>query len=254
VKLLCKLKAGMEHVGRTVKAEAITVPATIPSLEAPSGQTTKRAQDCREVGEKRKAKKLAGQRMVPALYRPDTYTQQGPSAPMEIVQHKRKEGVTNVWNRNSSMRGFLSDLCAKKGSQQHAQARIATATRDPFADENSAGKGRSVPGQQKAGGGCINLTQVAPLGPYGAPATLLGHKQPAASPYGGPAVGQKPALTSVCAIRTAASQCSAHAPPAQINTPIRLPLRPPAGQSADHFQPHDILHHFLQQRQQQWRQ
>jgi hypothetical protein len=89
VKLLRKLKAGMEHFGRTVKAEAITVPATIPSLVAPSGQTTKRAQDCREVGEKRKAKKLAGQRMVPALYRPDTCTQQGPSAPMEIAQHKR---------------------------------------------------------------------------------------------------------------------------------------------------------------------
>jgi hypothetical protein len=52
-----------------------------------------------------------------------------------------------VWNRNSSMRGVVSDLCAKSGSQQHAQARIATATPDPFADENSAGNGRFVPGQ-----------------------------------------------------------------------------------------------------------
>jgi hypothetical protein len=253
VKLLRKLKAGMEHVGRTVKAEATTVLATILSLVAPGGQTTKRAQDCREVGEKRKAKKLAGQRVVPALCCPDTCAQQGPSAAMEIAQHKGREGVTNVWNRSSSMRGVVSDLFAKNGSQQHAKARIATASPDPFADENSAGKGRSVPGQQQAGGGSSSLTQVAPTGPYGAPATLLGHKQPAASPYGGSAVGQQPALTSICAICTAASQFTAHAPPAQINTPMRLPLRPPAGQSADHFQAQDILHHFLQQQQRRQR-
>jgi hypothetical protein len=169
---------------------------------------------------------------------------------MEIAQHKGKECVANVWNRNSRIRGVMSNLCAKNGSQQHAKARIATATPDPFADENSAVKGRSVPGQQQAGGGSSNLTQVAPLGPYGAPATLLGHKQRAASPCSGPAVGQQPALTSICAIRTAAPQFTAHAPPAQINTPMRLPLRPPAGQSADHFQAQDILHHFLQQRRQ----
>jgi hypothetical protein len=177
--------------------------------------------------------------------------QQGPSAPMEIARYKGKEGVTNVWNRNNSMRCVVSDLCAKKGSQQHAKARIATAIPDPFADENSVGKGRSVPGQQQAGGGSSNLTQVAPLGPNGASATLLGHKQPAASPYGGPAAGQQPALTSFRAICTAACQFTAHAPPAQINSPMRLPLGPPAGQSADHFQAQDILHHFLQQRQQQ---
>jgi hypothetical protein len=35
VKLLRKLKAGMGHVGRTVKAEATTVPATVPSLGRP---------------------------------------------------------------------------------------------------------------------------------------------------------------------------------------------------------------------------
>jgi hypothetical protein len=239
----------MEQIGRTVKAEAITLLATVPSLVAPSGQTTKRAQVCREVGEKRKAKKLAGQRVVPALYRPDACAQQGPSAPMEIARHKGKEGVTIVWNRSSSMCGVVSDLCARNGSQQHAKDRIATATPDPFADEKAAGKGRSVPGQQQAGGGSSNHTQVAPLGPYGVPATLLGHKQRAASPYGGPAVGQQPTLTSICAMRTAASQITPHAPPAQISTPMRLPLRHPAGQSAD--QAPDILHHFLKQRQQQ---
>jgi hypothetical protein len=96
VQLLRKVKAGVWHVVRTVKAEATTELATVPSLVAPSWQTTKRPQDCREVSEKRKAKKLAGQRVVPALYRPDASVQQGPSAPMEIAQHKGKEGVTNV--------------------------------------------------------------------------------------------------------------------------------------------------------------
>jgi hypothetical protein len=91
VKLLRKLKAGMEHTGRTVKAEATTVPATVPSLVAPSGQTTKRAQDCREVNNKRRAMKLPGQRVVAALCRPDACTEQGPSAPMEIALHKGKE-------------------------------------------------------------------------------------------------------------------------------------------------------------------
>jgi hypothetical protein len=43
VKRLRNLKAGLLHTGRTVKAEATTVPATVPSLVAPSGQTTKRA-------------------------------------------------------------------------------------------------------------------------------------------------------------------------------------------------------------------
>jgi hypothetical protein len=175
----------MQQVVRTFKAEATTVLVTVPSLVAPSGQTTRRAQDCREVSEKRKAKKLAGQRVVPALNRPDASVQQGPSAQMEIAQHKGKEGVTNVWNRNSSLRSAVSDVCAKKGSQQHAKTWIATAIADSFADENSAGKGRSMSGQQHAGGSSSNLSQVTLLGLYGAPATtLLVHTQLPASPYG----------------------------------------------------------------------
>jgi hypothetical protein len=43
VQLLRKLKAGMEQTGRTVQADATTVPATVPSLVAPIGQTMKRA-------------------------------------------------------------------------------------------------------------------------------------------------------------------------------------------------------------------
>jgi hypothetical protein len=77
VLLLRKLSAGMQRTGRTVKAEANTVPATVPSHVAPSGQTIKLAQDCREVNEKRKAKKLAGQRVVAALCRPDAGSQPG---------------------------------------------------------------------------------------------------------------------------------------------------------------------------------
>jgi hypothetical protein len=65
---------------------------------------------------------------------------------MEIAQHKGKEGVTNVWNRNSSVRGVVADLCANKGSREHkAKAGKVTAA-DWFADENSAGTGQPVPG------------------------------------------------------------------------------------------------------------
>jgi hypothetical protein len=86
---------------------------------------------------------------------------------------------------------IVSDFCAKEGNQQHTKARIATATADSFADENSTCKGRSVPVQQHASGGNSNLMQVAPLGLYGAPATtLLGHTQLPASPYCGAAAGQ----------------------------------------------------------------
>jgi hypothetical protein len=75
---------------------------------------------------------------------------------MEIAQRKGREGVTNVWNRNSSLRGVVSTLCAMKGSQEHAM--VGTASADSFADENSAGKRRSVTGQQHTGGGSMNLT------------------------------------------------------------------------------------------------
>jgi hypothetical protein len=170
---------------------------------------------------------------------------------MEIAQHKAKEGVTKCMESQQQLRGVVSDLCEKKRSQQHAKAGIATATADSFADENSAGKDRSVPGQKHAVGGSSNLMQVAPLGLDGAPATiLLGHTQLPASPYCGAAAGQQLALTSICAIRTAASQFAAHALPAQISIPMRLPLRPPARQSADPIQAQEIMHHFQQQQQQ----
>jgi hypothetical protein len=90
VLLLRKLKAGMENTLRTVQAEATKVPATVPSLVAPSRQTTKRVHDCSEANEKRKAKRHAGQRVVAALCRPDagsqpSSAQEEPSAPMEIA-------------------------------------------------------------------------------------------------------------------------------------------------------------------------
>jgi hypothetical protein len=64
-----------------------------------------------------------------------------------------KGGVTNVWNRNSSSRSVVSDSAhGMAASNMPGQTGTATATAD------SAGKGRSVPGQQHAGGLSSNLT------------------------------------------------------------------------------------------------
>jgi hypothetical protein len=200
----------MEHTGRTVKAEVTTVQATVPPLVAPSGQRTKLAPVCREVNKKQKATMLSGQRAVAALCRPEACTQRGPSAPIEIAQHKGKECVTNAWNRNSTLRkrcrGVVSNLCANKGSQEHAKAGIVTASADSLADEKSAGKGRSMPGQQHVGGGSIQLTWLAALGLHGEPArTLLGDTQLVQSPHCGAAAGEQVAVASICAMCSAAS-------------------------------------------------
>jgi hypothetical protein len=170
MQLLRKLKAGMEHAGRTVKANATTVPATFPSLVAPTWQT--RSMHKTAVRSMRSGR----QRSLPASAWWERCTDQALDhcqAQQHSQAHQHIKGLQHRFilrsiraRRVSQMCGTATAVCALLcliSVQGKAASNMLRPDRDcysalTYADENSAGKGRSAPGQQHAGGGSRGVT------------------------------------------------------------------------------------------------
>jgi hypothetical protein len=94
--MLRRLQQGVHLAARSMQMKAAASDA--PAIAPGKNLTKKRARDAMEVSQQR------AKACMP-------YQHEQPLPPLQPAPPRKKEGHTNVWSRNKSMRGVVNDLC-----------------------------------------------------------------------------------------------------------------------------------------------